>query len=187
MTTPPASATYRHLLVAGAAGGVGTTTVAALLAAAHVAGGGSVALVDQSGGSLAARLPTRWTSPGVADLTLHDRGAHPGPAAASLDDLGGTVLVVVASSTPAAVTLLPRVLAQVSAGAPERGVQLVLVQVHGRYRSTGADRAALPASTTVLPRDDHLAADGPIDWSLLSPRTRAVVLALSGRILATPS
>lgn len=179
MTTPSRPTPYRHVLVAGAAGGVGTTTVAALLAAAHVADGGSVALVDHSGGSLAARLPTAWTSPGVADLTVHDRGAHPGPAGASLEGLADAVLVVVSSATPAALTLLPRVLDQVSGQATQRPVHLVLAQVHGRYRGSIGHLSKPPVGTSSLPRDDELAADGPIDWDLLSRRTRRAVLELS--------
>lgn len=165
----------RHVLVAGAAGGVGTTTVAALLAAAHVADGGSVTPVDHSGGTLTARLPAAWSSAGPADLVVHDRGPHAAAGPAMLPVLPSAGLLVVASSTRAAAALLPGLLARVAREAEDARFQLVLVQVHGRYRPRGADLATLHPSTTVLPRDDALAADGPIDWTLLSRRTRAAV------------
>lgn len=130
-----------------------------------------MALVDHSGGSLAARLPTAWTSPGVAGLTVHDRGAHPGPAAVSLDGLADAVILVVASATPAALTLLPRALDQVFASASQRPVHLVLAQVHGRYRGSTGDLSSRVLGATSLPRDDSLAADGPIDGDLLTRRT----------------
>lgn len=93
-TTPPTSAPLppmpgsrraaaqraRTVLVAGVAGGTGTTTVAALLADAV---GGRLGVVvqatDHSGGELAARLPT--LQPATSRVTVHDMGAHVGPAA----------------------------------------------------------------------------------------------------------
>lgn len=93
-TTPPTSAPLppmpgsrraaaqraRTVLVAGVAGGTGTTTVAALLADAV---GGRLGVVvqatDHSGGELAARLTT--LQPATSRVTVHDMGAHVGPAA----------------------------------------------------------------------------------------------------------
>lgn len=70
----------RTVLVTGVAGGTGTTTVAALLADAV---GGRLGVVvqatDHSGGELAARLPT--LQPATSRVTVHDAGAHVGPAA----------------------------------------------------------------------------------------------------------
>jgi len=70
----------RTVLVAGVAGGTGTTTVAALLADAV---GGRLGVVvqatDHSGGELAARLPVLQTA--TSRVTVHDTGAHVGPAA----------------------------------------------------------------------------------------------------------
>ncbi|MBT1543803.1 hypothetical protein [Curtobacterium aurantiacum] len=70
----------RTVIVTGVAGGTGTTTVAALLADAV---GGRLGVVvqatDHSGGELAARLPT--LQPATSRVTVHDMGAHVGPAA----------------------------------------------------------------------------------------------------------
>ncbi|MBT1678095.1 hypothetical protein [Curtobacterium aurantiacum] len=93
-TTPPASVPLppapgsrraavqraRTVLVTGVAGGTGTTTVAALLADAV---GGRLGVVvqatDHSGGELASRLPV--LQPATSRVTVHDMGAHAGPAA----------------------------------------------------------------------------------------------------------
>lgn len=87
----------RTVIVTGVAGGTGTTTVAALLADAI---GGRLGVVvqatDHSGGELAARLPS--LEPATTRVTLHDMGAHVGPAAA-LAATPENCLVVVGRAT----------------------------------------------------------------------------------------
>jgi len=87
----------RTVIVTGVAGGTGTTTVAALLADAI---GGRLGVVvqptDHSGGELAARLPS--LEPATSRVTVHDMGAHVGPAAA-LAATPENCLVVVGRAT----------------------------------------------------------------------------------------
>lgn len=183
MTAAEPRSAPRTVLVAGAAGGVGTTTVAALLAMAWAqAEGGSPNLVDHSGGSLRFRLPPAWAPSGVLDLTIDDRGAHPIRAAAAVNAQPGSVLLLVASSTPTSLALLPPLLDELG----PTPLHLVLAQVHGRHRPRRDRVPAGHAADLVVPRDDALAADGPVDWSNVARRTRTAVAGLVAALKAGP-
>ncbi|MBA8991756.1 MinD-like ATPase involved in chromosome partitioning or flagellar assembly [Curtobacterium pusillum] len=133
----------RTVLVTGVAGGTGTTTVAALLADAV---GGRLGVVvqatDHSGGELAARLPA--LEPATSRVTVHDMGAHLGPAAA-LAATPENCLVVVGRATADGVADVRAALASI---AHEPDATLL-----GRSVVVLVDRAAKP--TTVDPRPVH--------------------------------
>lgn len=134
----------RTVLVAGAAGGTGTTTVAALLADAV---GGRLGVVvqatDHSGGELAARLPTLQAA--TSRVTVHDMGAHVGPAAA-LAATPENCLVVVGRATGDGVADARNVLATI-ADTPDPTLL-------GRSVVVLVDRSAEPSTVDTRPVRD---------------------------------
>ncbi|WP_439692061.1 hypothetical protein ACRQ4B_14170 [Curtobacterium sp. SP.BCo] len=139
----------RTVIVTGVAGGTGTTTVAALLADAI---GGRLGVVvqatDHSGGELAARLPS--LEPATTRVTVHDMGAHVGPAAA-LASTPETCLVVVGRATAEGTADVRAALASI-AEAPDPSLL-------GRSVAVLVDRTTRPATVDVRPvRDTGIAA-----------------------------
>lgn len=188
MTSAP-----QHLVVAGTAGGVGATTVTALLfGGLKSEAGGAPALLDHTGGDLAARLPEGEGVAQVNDaLRLHDLGRHALSAGVALLAEPGTRLVLVSAATPAGCALAERALAAVVAEDGASGTSrtvVVLVEVFGRHRIRGQlkrlSQAQLPA-VVVLGQDLTLAAGGRIVSSRLTRRTRRFGYQLLAA-LATP-
>ncbi|WFR66596.1 hypothetical protein P9139_17825 [Curtobacterium flaccumfaciens] len=134
----------RTVLVAGVAGGTGTTTVAALLADAIGARLGVVVqATDHSGGELAARLPS--LEPATTRVTVHDTGAHVGPAAA-LAATPENCLVVVGRATADGAADVRAALASI---ANEPDPTLL-----GRSAVVLVDRAARPTTVDIRPVRD---------------------------------
>ncbi|WIB76418.1 hypothetical protein DEJ28_12160 [Curtobacterium sp. MCPF17_002] len=134
----------RTVLVTGVAGGTGTTTVAALVADAV---GGRLGVVvqatDHSGGELAARLPALRAA--TSRVTVHDMGAHVGPAAL-LAATPENCLVVVGRATPGGAADVRTALASI---ADEPDPTLL-----GRSVVVLVDRAAKPTTVDTRPVRD---------------------------------
>ena len=168
----------RSVLVAGVAGGTGTTTVAALLVDAV---GGRLGVVvqatDHSGGELAARLPS--LGPATSRVTVHDAGAHVGPAAA-LAATPESSLVVVGRATPDGAADVRAALTEIAAEPdPTLLGRAVVVLVDRAPKPATIDlrpvREAGVAGVLVLRSDRALARPGRIDTTRLSRPTIATV------------
>lgn len=134
----------RTVLVTGVAGGTGTTTVAALLADAIGSRLGVVVqATDHSGGELAARLPA--LQPATSRVTVHDMGAHVGPAAL-LAAVPENCLVVVGRATADGVADVRTALASI-ADAPDPSLL-------ARSAVVLVDRAPKPAAVETRPVRD---------------------------------
>lgn len=164
----------RTVLVAGVAGGVGTTTVAALLADA-VGGrlGVTVQATDHSGGELAARLPRLEAA--TSRVTVHDAGAHVGPAAA-LSATPENCLVVVGRASADGVADTRTVLETIAHGAdPGLLGRSAVVLVDRSSRSAAVDPAPVRetgiGAVLVLRADRTLGRPGRIDVEHLAPAT----------------
>jgi MinD-like ATPase involved in chromosome partitioning or flagellar assembly len=168
----------RTVLVAGVAGGTGTTTIAALLADAV---GGRLGVVvqstDHSGGELAARLPS--LRPATSRVTVHDTGAHVGPAAV-LAATPENCLVVVGRATPDGTTDVRTVLTSIAREPdPTLLARSVVVLVDRSARPTAVDtrpvRDTGVADVLVLRADPALSRPGRIDLAVLGRPTIATV------------
>lgn len=171
----------RTVLVAGVAGGVGTTTIAALLADAV---GGRLGVVvqatDHSGGGLAARLPRLEAA--TSRVTVHDAGAHVGPAAA-LSATPENCLVVVGRASADGVADTRTVLATIAEGTdPTLLGRSAVVLVDRSARSVAVDPAPVRdtgvGAVLVLRPDRTLARPGRIDVDRLCPATIGAVTEL---------
>lgn len=168
----------RTVLVTGVAGGTGTTTVAALLADAV---GGRLGVVvqatDHSGGELAARLPR--LEPATSRVTVHDAGAHVGPAALLAATPENSLVVVGRASADGVADA--RVMLDSIAHEPDPALlgRSVVVLVDRAPRPTPVDLRAVRdtgvAGVLVLRADASLARPGRIDVGRLGRPTIAAV------------
>ena len=168
----------RTVIVTGVAGRTGTTTVGALLADAI---GGRLGVVvqatDHSGGELAARLPS--LEPATTRLTLHDMGAHVGPAAA-LAATPENCLVVVGRATDDGAADVRAALASI-AHEPDPTLlgRSVVVLVDRAAKPTAVDtrvvRDAGVAGVVVLRADRALSRPGRIEVAGLGRATITTV------------
>ena len=168
----------RSVLVTGVAGGTGTTTVAALLADAV---GGRLGVVvqatDHSGGELAARLPV--LQPATSRVTVHDAGAHVGPAAL-LAAAPEHSLVVVGRATDQGVTDARAALTSIAEHPdPTLLGRSVVVLVDRATRPTPVETRAIRdtgvAGVVVLRADRVLRRPGRVDVAALGRPTVATV------------
>lgn len=166
----------RTVLVSGTAGGTGTTTVAALLTDAI---GGRLGVVvqatDHSGGELAARLPV--LEPATSRVTVHDMGAHVGPAAA-LAATPENCVVVVGRATVDGIADVQTALASIA-----HGTDPTLL---GRSVAVLVDRAAKPATVDTGPvRDTGVAGMVVLRADRALARPGRIVVADLARATAT--
>jgi len=168
----------RTVIVTGVAGGTGTTTVAALLADAI---GGRLGVVvqptDHSGGELAARLPS--LEPATSRVTVHDMGAHVGPAAALAATPENCLVVVGRATTDGAADVRAELASIAHEPDPTLLGRSVVVLVDRAAKPTAVDtrvvRDAGVAGVVVLRADAALSRPGRIEVASLGRATISTV------------